>query len=164
MELTTVHELPDVNLFEAVSLPLTGLGIQTLLYDLYKQVFTLSLATGSMSSGIASNNNNIESSLSSLGIQLNLCQDSLGSDPGVTDYPLRSVWEGIKFLKDKIEGGVSNVVPSVTLLQVNALIGKAAQSLTVKTMELKKEVATLESAVGNELGPLQTLYSHLIWW
>ena len=164
MELTTVHELPDVNLFEAVSLPLTGLGIQTLLQDLCKQVFNLSLATGSMSSGIASNNNNIESSLSSLGIQLNLCQDSLGSDPGVTDYPLRSAWEGIKFLKDKIEGGVSNVVPSVTLLQVNALIGKAAQSLTVKTMELKKEVATLESAVGNELGPLQTLYSHLIWW
>ena len=122
-------------------------------------MFTLSLATGSMSSGIASNNNNIESSLSSLGIQLNLCQDSLGSDPGVTDYPLRSAWEEIKFLKDKIEGGVSNVVPSVTLLQVNALIGKAAQSLTVKTMELKKEVATLESAVGNELGPLQTLYS-----
>ena len=31
--------------------------------------------------------------------------------------------------------------------------------MTGKAIELKKEVATLESVVDNELGPLQTLYS-----
>ena len=66
VELNTVNEFPDVNLFDSVSLPLTGLNIQPLLQDLCKQVFALSLATGSLSSGITSNNNNIESSLSSL--------------------------------------------------------------------------------------------------
>ena len=120
-----MDKLPDINIFESVSLPLTGLDMQTLLQDLCKQVFVLSLATGSFSSGMTTNNNNIESSLASLGIQLNLSQDSLGSDPGVTDCPLRSAWEGIKFLKDTIEGGASNLAPSVTLPRVNVLIGKA---------------------------------------
>ena len=66
VELNTVDELPDVNLFDSVSLPLTGLDMQPLLQDLCKQVFALSLATGSLSSGITLNNNIIESSLSSL--------------------------------------------------------------------------------------------------
>ena len=71
-----MDKLPDVNIFESVFLPLTGLDIQILLQDLCKQVFVLSLATGSFSSGMTTNNNNIESSLASLGIQLNLSQDS----------------------------------------------------------------------------------------
>ena len=77
-ELNAVDELPGVNLFDSVSLPLTGLVMQmvTFLQDLYKQVFNLSLATGSVSSRMTTKNKNMESSLSSLGIQLNLCQDS----------------------------------------------------------------------------------------
>ena len=160
-ELNAVDELPDVNLFDSVSLPLTGLVMQmvTFLQDLYKQVFNLSLATGSVSSRMTTKNKNMESSLSSLGIQLNLCQDTLRSDPGVTNYPLRSTWEGNEFLKETIDEGSSHVVPSVMLPQVNVLIGNDTQSLTGKAIELKKEVAALESVMDNELGPLQTLYS-----
>ena len=63
-ELNTVDKLPNFNLFESITLPLTGLDMQTLLQDLCKLFFALSLATGSLSSGMTTNNNNIESSFS----------------------------------------------------------------------------------------------------
>ena len=72
---------------------------------------------------------------------------------------MRLAWEGNKFLKETIDEESSHVVPSVMLPQVNVLSGKDTQSLTDKAIELKKEVAALESVVDNELGPLQTLYS-----
>ena len=62
---------------------------------------------------------------------------------------MRSAWEEIKFLKNTIDEGALNVVPSDTLTQVNVLIGKTTQSWTVKAIELKKEVAWLKSAVSN---------------
>ena len=72
---------------------------------------------------------------------------------------MRSAWEGNKFLKETIDEESSHVVPSVMFPQVNVLSGKDTQFLTGIAIELKKEVAALESVVDNELGPLQTLYS-----
>ena len=41
-----------------------------------------------------------------LGIEVDLLRDNFGSDPGLTDAPLHSAWEGISLVKSLLSGAL----------------------------------------------------------
>ena len=69
---------------------------------IYSHVNALNTATEQLCQGFTSSSSSIFEDVSKIHLDLSLLRDNLGSDPGLTYFPLRSAWERIAFTKDAL--------------------------------------------------------------
>ena len=94
------------------------------------------------------------------GGELTLLQDRLVCDPGLTDVPLRSSWEGISFLHSLVlESLQPNVVSPLLQQQITTLFQQLLSPTLVTLQAVKQQVVTLERVLLHQLPPLSQLYN-----
>ena len=94
-----------------------------------------------------------------LWVELALVQDSISSDPGIVDIPLRSTWEGISFLKISLLQVINTVQSSVYLStpQVQSLINHSLAAISSLVKLCHTKVKVLEQFLLQELCSLRRL-------
>ena len=92
------------------------------------------------------------------GGELTLLQDRLGCDPGLTDVPLRSSWEGISFLHSLVlESLQPNVVSPLLQQQITTLFQQLLPPTLVTLQAVKQQVVALERVLLHQLPHLSQL-------
>ena len=87
--------------------------------------------------------------------ELTLLQDRLGCDPGLTDVPLRSSWEGISFLHSLVlESLQPNVVSPLLQQQITTLFQQLLSPTLVSLQAVQQQVVALERVLLHQLPPL----------
>ena len=57
--------------------------------------------------------------LDRFGSRVSLLQDNIGQDPRITDFPLRTPWKGISFLKSSLSDTVRKILPVLQTMTVS---------------------------------------------
>ena len=100
---------------------------------------------------VSSNSLNSTNELNSLETELCLIRYKLGTDKNLTDFPLRSAWEGIRFAHHLIQDVALRTVPllqrkdtAVNFSQVKSLIASSLSSITPSDRQLQTRIEELE--------------------
>ena len=100
---------------------------------------------------MSSNSLTTTDELKSLETELGLMRDKLGTDQKLTDVPLRSAWEGIRFIHHMIQNLVLRTVPLlqrkdmvITSSQMKCWIASSEASITPSSHHLLDRIEELE--------------------
>ena len=99
-------------------------------------------------------------------LDLSLLRDTLGSGPGLTTFPLRSVWKRIVFTKDALTKLSVKILPvlqklptPLSVTHVTALVNKDVQPFHSLFTSITTRVVILDNILVNKSSPLDYLYS-----
>ena len=129
---------------------------------LCSRINELSTLTKQLRQGFTTSSSGIGDDASKIHLDLSLLRNNLGSDPGLTSFPLRSAWEGNLFTKDALTELSVKILPVITPLSiahVTTLVNKAINPFQGFITSLTTRLDILEQLFVDKFSPLDRLYS-----
>ena len=129
---------------------------------LCSRINELSTLTKQLRQGFTTSSSGIGDDASKIHLDLSLLRNNLGSDPGLTSFPLRSAWEGNLFTKDALTELSVKILPVITPLSiahVTTLVNKAINPFQDLITSLNNRMDILEQLLVEKFPPLERLYS-----
>ena len=129
---------------------------------LCSRINELSTLTKQLRQGFTTSSSGIGDDVSKIHLDLSLLRNNLGSDPGLTSFPLRSAWEGNLFTKDALTELSVKILPVITPLSiahVTTLVNKAINPFQGFITSLTTRLDILEQLFVDRFSPLDRLYS-----
>ena len=140
--------------------------LEDLIPLLCSRINELSTVTEQLRQGFTTSSSGIGDDVTKLHLDLSLLRDNLGSDPGLTSFPLRSAWEGILFTKNaltelsvKILTVIQKLQAPLSIAHVTALVTKAINPFQGIVTSLTTRLDILEQLFVDKFPPLDRLYS-----
>ena len=138
----------------------------TLFPLLCSRIDMLHLSSEKLRTGLVDCQTSLADSFQSLGIEVELLRDNLGSDPGLTDVPLRSAWEGIAWVKASVADALKsalpvlqNIPPPLSQQDVQKIVASSLAPSVTQSHALATKVNALDTTINSHLPRLCDLYS-----